>query len=99
MTDQLESRFAEMVRCAAPTERDPLFRLQVLERRETERFRQRSSLTLAAACLVLVVAAAALALRPAGFGTLSAMILLVGCLAGHRLYGATLMARLRQLRR
>jgi hypothetical protein len=51
MQDQ-DERFAELLREDAPAERDALFRISVLERRERVRFQQRSRVLLVAAVVV-----------------------------------------------
>jgi hypothetical protein len=94
MTDPVDDRFADLVRRAAPAGRDPLFRLQVLERREQDRFR-RSCLTLLG-LLVSVIAAAAviLSLGPPRFDW--AAIVLLGVVAAPLgfLYAPALLQRL-----
>ena len=40
MTDKVDQRFQDLLRRAGPAERDPAFRLRVLEQRERERFVQ-----------------------------------------------------------
>jgi hypothetical protein len=58
MTDEeIDQRISQLLSRRAPAERDPLFRIQVLERRERERFR-RSILRLVGAVLAIVVALA-----------------------------------------
>lgn len=64
MTDDLDERLGRLLREDAPPERDPMFRIHVLERREQRRFRQRS--------LTLVAGAVALGLFPAIFLALAA---------------------------
>lgn len=99
MIDPAESRFADLVRRAAPPERDPLFRLQLLERQETARYRRQSQRTLAAVLAVLVCAAVAASLRPVGFDTLSLLMALGAAFIGYTLFGADLLGRLLNLRR
>ena len=59
MTDDLDERLGRLLREGSPPERDPMFRIQVLERREQRRFRQRS--------LTLLAGAVAVGLFPAVF--------------------------------
>jgi hypothetical protein len=56
MHDQ-DERIGALLRENAPPERDALFRLAVLERREQKRFRRHSTLLLAAALATLAVVA------------------------------------------
>ena len=56
MTDPLDKAMAELVRKDAPAERDPLFRVQVLERLERARYRRRLYAALAAAVVFAAIA-------------------------------------------
>ncbi len=95
MTDPIQDRFASLVRRAAPAERDPLFRLRVLERREKERFRQRSLAMLGLFVALIAAAVAILALRPVKLDA-AGLVLFGGFLASTALLYAP--ALLRQLR-
>jgi hypothetical protein len=55
MDEEIDKRISQLLSRRAPAERDPLFRIQVLERRERQRFR-RSILQLLGAFLAIVVA-------------------------------------------
>lgn len=54
MNQSQDDRIVELLRADAPSVRDPIFRMQVLERRERRQF-QRRAFTLLAAQLVLVL--------------------------------------------
>jgi hypothetical protein len=56
MHDQ-DERIGALLRENAPPERDALFRLAVLERREQKRFRRHSAMLLAAALVTLAIVA------------------------------------------
>lgn len=56
MTDRLDKAIAELVREGAPAERDPLFRVRVLERLERVRYRRRLYAALAAAVVFAAIA-------------------------------------------
>lgn len=64
MSESVEARFAALVARASPPERDALFRLAVMERRERDHFRRRSQ-ALAIAGAVAVLGAAFAPLWPA----------------------------------
>jgi len=63
MSESVEARFAALVARAAPPERDPLFRLAVMERRERDLFRRRSQ-ALAIAGVVAMLGASLAPLWP-----------------------------------
>ncbi|MBZ5578406.1 MAG: hypothetical protein LAP40_17725 [Acidobacteriia bacterium] len=54
MSEDRDNRLVELLRADAPPERDPVFRLKVLERREQRQF-QRRLLTMLAGMLVILV--------------------------------------------
>ena len=95
MTDPIHDRFGDLVRRAAPAERDPLFRLRVLERRERDLFRRRSLAMLGLLIEVIAAAAALLALRPVRLDA-AGIALFAGVLAATALLYAPVL--LRQLR-
>ncbi len=99
MSEPEEERFADLVRRQAPPARDPMFRIQVLERRENEQFRSRSYLYLAGAGAVLVLAAVAIFLRPDSLGDIGVLIAVAIAVAGCLFYGPALSRRLGDLRR
>jgi hypothetical protein len=70
MTQDIDDRLGRLLRQGAPPERDPLFRIRLLERRERRRFRQRSLLLLGggAALVVLPVLVFGLAADPLAAG-------------------------------
>jgi hypothetical protein len=73
MTQDIDERLGQLLREDAPPERDPLFRIRLLERREQRRFRQRS--------LTLAVGAVALGAFPAVFLGLVGDPLMAGLVA------------------
>lgn len=77
--DEQDDRLTRLLLRGAPPERDPLFRIKVLERRERRRFR-RSVLLLIAGVLVIMVALA-VGIRIRGETYDVARILLLGAAA------------------
>ena len=55
MTQGIDEKLGRLLREDAPPERDALFRIRLLERREQRRFRHRSLMLLAAATVLAVV--------------------------------------------
>ena len=98
MTDDQDARLTELLRADAPAERDALFRLDVLERREQLRFRRKVLLLLAAALVTLVLLALGAdwlgeqTLAPAGM-----LILGIGVILATIVYGRILLHHLRRL--
>jgi hypothetical protein len=80
MTDDVDSRLRALLLAGAPPERDPLFRIRVLERRERERYRRQSRGVVVGAAVVLGCHAVALALAPdvltAAIGAVAGLVLL-----------------------
>ncbi len=80
MTDDVDSKLSALLLSGAPPARDPLFRIRVIERRERERYRQRSRALLAGAAFVVLAHGVALALAPdvftAGIGALIGLAVL-----------------------
>lgn len=76
MTHDNDEKLARLLCLHAPAERDPFFRLRVLERRERQRYRQRS-MRLAAAVLACVVFFAVVVKTEAGLFN-SAVVLVFG---------------------
>lgn len=65
MSEREERMFQDLVRRAAPADRDPGFRMKVLERRETDHFRRRSWVLVGVAATAVLGAALVAILRPA----------------------------------
>jgi hypothetical protein len=59
MTQDIDERLGRLLREDAPPERDALFRIRLLERREHQRFRHRSLVLLAGAVVLAVIPAIA----------------------------------------
>jgi phytoene dehydrogenase-like protein len=79
-TDQ---RIADALRQDSPPPRDPAFRIQLLERRERQRFRRRSLSSLAAAAAVTGISAVAVSAGGASYTAGSVLLFaLVLVLAG-----------------
>ena len=55
MTDEVDETLGRLLREGAPPERDPLFRISVLERRERQRFQRRTHKLLAITVLLAVL--------------------------------------------
>jgi hypothetical protein len=55
MTDDLDQRIAHLLNANAPPERDPVFRIQLLARRERKRFQRRALWILYALLTLLAV--------------------------------------------
>ena len=94
-----EERFAELVRRQAPAPRDPMFRLKVLERRETEQFRRRSWLFVALAVLAVAGAALVFLLRPGSLDGAAVVLFGVGLSAAGFFFAPAALRQLRALRR
>jgi fatty acid desaturase len=60
MSGELDDKISEGLRADAPAERDALFRLAVMERRERRRFERRSAVLIGGAAAVAVIAAGGL---------------------------------------
>lgn len=77
-----DQRITAAVQHAAPPPRDPVFRLQVLERRERQRFRRRAQHALAAGAAVVIVSALTVSANgeayAAGSVLLFALVLITG---------------------
>ena len=99
MSDLLDQQFANLVQAAAPPKSDPLFRLKVLEKREAERFRRRTWLSMAALAVIALSAAAGLTLRPASFDVLGVLFFGVAGSAAWVFYAPLLGKRLGFFRR
>lgn len=56
MTDDIDEKLGKLLREGAPSERDPLFRIGVLQRRERQRFQRRTHKLIGAAALPAVFA-------------------------------------------
>lgn len=67
MIDDLDERLGGWLRADAPPERDPLFRVALIERRERQRFRRRSRALLSAAAASAVLPAVAFTVAPDPF--------------------------------
>ncbi len=98
MTEDLDQRFQDLLHRAGPAERDPTFRLRVLERRERERFRRASVMNLGAAVALAGLAGAAALLHPAPLMAEGVALFAVAVTAAGRLHAPTVLAELRRLR-
>ena len=81
----IDDRITTALQHDAPPPRDPLFRIQLLERRERQRFRRRTLQALAAGAAVLVVSALTVSAGSmayvAGSVLLFALVLVTGAVA------------------
>ena len=98
MTDKVDQRFQDLLRRAGPAERDPAFRLRVLEQRERERFRRASAIHLLAALTVAGLAGAAALLHPAPLFAAGAALFAMAATAAGLLHAPAMLAELRRLR-
>ena len=62
MNEDIDAKLGRLLRGNAPAERDPLFRIRVLEHRERQRYQQRQRVVLMAAVALAVLPALVLAL-------------------------------------
>jgi len=85
MTADLDQRIAQLLNANAPPERDPLFRIQLLARRERQRFRRRALLILCA-MLTLVVVMSSAYRSSASLAETASIVLLGLSLAGLAIY-------------
>jgi hypothetical protein len=89
MSEDFDRVLTEKLRARAPAQRDPLFRVGVLERREKSHFRRKSIVTLAAATAVAVIALTAVAQRPALLAPATVLgVLALAALGAFRYRGA-----------
>lgn len=99
MTEREEEPFATLVRRAAPSERDPGFRLEVLARRETALFHRRSWLIVGLAAGVVVFALIAAVFRPVSLDALAVLFFGVVVSGACFVLSPWLLQRLPRLRR
>jgi hypothetical protein len=67
MEQQVDAKIGRLLRADAPAERDVLFRIGLIERRERVRYRRRQQALLAAALVFAALIASLLLLRPTLF--------------------------------
>jgi hypothetical protein len=90
MAQDMDERLAKLLLLDAPPARDPLFRLSVLQRRERQRFRQRSVARFMAA-LACVVTPWAVTMTHAGpLETAAALVFGAVLIASYFLYAPAL---------
>lgn len=65
MSDEAEKRLADRLTARAPAQRDPMFRVGVLEKRERRAYRRQNLITLGAAAVLGGAALIVTALKPA----------------------------------
>jgi hypothetical protein len=85
MKTEIDERIARLLNADAPPERDPVFRIKVLERRERRRF-HRQALALVFAALVLIAIAWSSYRAGAEIAEAASVALLCGALAGALVY-------------
>jgi hypothetical protein len=85
MKTEIDERIASLLNADAPPERDPVFRIEVLERRERRSF-QRLALTLVGAALILIAIASSSYRAGAGIAEAASLALLSGALASALFY-------------
>lgn len=64
MEEQVDEKIARLLRMDAPPERDPWFRISLIERRERMRYQRRQQKLLGAALLIAMFIVLPLMLRP-----------------------------------
>lgn len=88
MSENRDDRIVEFLRAGAPPERDPMFRLEVLERRERRQLRRRAFTLLAAMLAILAVS-----ISPTRIGGGSGLLAREAVVAGTALAGGYLAFR------
>jgi hypothetical protein len=81
MTSEIDQRIAAFLNANAPPERDPMFRIQLLARRERQRFKRRALLILCTAFAFVAIVLTGYSARASLVETAS-MVLLGLSLAG-----------------
>jgi hypothetical protein len=81
-----DEKIAGLLRQDAPPARDPMFRLNVLERRERERFQLRTRLMVAGGLLVAVIALVGVSMGGDVAQTTIALLVLAALASGYVLY-------------
>jgi hypothetical protein len=99
MSEREEGVFQDLVRRAGPAQRDPGFRMKVLERRETEQFRRRSWALVALAVAAVLGAAAWAILRPASIDVAAVIFFGIGVSALGFFFAPVALRRIASLRR
>ena len=99
MSAREEEQFAALVRLQGPAQRDPIFRLKVLERREIEQFRRRSWLFVALAVLAVAGAALVFVLRPQAVDGAAVILFGIGLSAAGFYLAPAAIRHLRSLQR
>ena len=74
MSEERDDRLIEFLKAGAPSPRDPLFRLRVLELREERLFRRRFFIMLAAALVIVLMALLAFTIGGKVFETAGALV-------------------------
>jgi hypothetical protein len=89
-----DGRIAAALRANAPPARDPVFRLQVIERRERQRFKRRALASLVTVIAVGVLSGLAVrtggTVYTVGSALLFALVLVTGCLIHVPAFGRIL---------
>jgi hypothetical protein len=81
-----DQRITEALQLDAPPLRDPVFRLQVLERRERQRFRRRALHALAAGAAVAVVSALTMSASGEAYTAGSVLLFALALITGAVVY-------------
>ncbi|HJR71403.1 MAG TPA: hypothetical protein VKA43_15280 [Gammaproteobacteria bacterium] len=85
MTPNLDQRIADLLNANAPRERDPMFRIQLLARREQKRFHRRTVLVLCATLALIAIVSSSYRSN-ASFAETASVVLLGLSLAGLMVY-------------
>jgi hypothetical protein len=83
MSDERDAKLGRLLLEGSPPERDPMFRIRVLERRERQRYASRSRSLRVIAAIVVLIHLLALALAPSALvAGISALLCLAVLAAG-----------------
>ena len=97
MSEDLDDALAERLTAAAPAERDPMFRIAVLQRREEDRFRTRNLMLAAGAVALAVAGAISLYLRPDLIGEVAIALIVLAAGAAAWIFSPAVRSVARRL--
>jgi hypothetical protein len=98
MTDGADEKIAELLRSDAPAERDAVFRLSVMERREQKRFRNWSLLVLAVGLALGVVSLIGVSVGGQALDAAGVIVVVGLAAAGYFFYAPHVLHILRRFR-
>ena len=97
MSEDLDQKLAERLTAAAAAERDPMFRIAVLQRREEDRFRTRNLMLAAGAVALAVAGAISLYLRPDLIGEVAIALIVLAAGAAAWIFSPAVRSVARRL--